>query len=58
MNRPHLLAALLAACLGGCAAPSAIQQTWKCPTHNGGPVQKVAVVAVDERDLEIGRAHV
>lgn len=32
----------------GCASTS-LKQTWKSPTHTGGPVQKIAVLAVDER---------
>lgn len=48
----HLFAfAALSLCFFGCAAPSSVKQTWKSPTHNTGPVQKVAVVAVDERGL-------
>jgi len=48
----HLFAfAALSLCLFGCAAPSSVKQTWKSPAHNSGPVQKVAVVAVDERGL-------
>ena len=34
----------------GCAATS-LKQTWKSPTYQGGPVQKIAVLAVDERDF-------
>jgi hypothetical protein len=44
------LAALLLCC-AGCVAPSTVRQTWKSPASNGSPVQKVAVVAVDERGL-------
>lgn len=48
----HPLAfAVLALCLCGCAAPSSVQQTWRSPAHGSGPVQKVAVVAVEERGL-------
>ncbi len=48
--RIHLLAlAALPLCFAGCVAPSTVKQTWKSPAPNGGPVQKVAVVAVDER---------
>lgn len=48
----HLLAfAALSLCFYGCAAPSTVKQTWKSPVHNAGPVQNVAVVAVDERGL-------
>ena len=35
--------------LCGCAATS-LQQTWKSPTYTGGPVQKIAVLAVEERE--------
>lgn len=50
-NLRQLAVATLALCLGGCAAPSSVKQTWKSPSYNAGPVQKVAVVAVDERGL-------
>jgi len=39
-----------AACLAGCAA-SSVEKKWKSPEHSGGPVQKVAVIAVDERGM-------
>jgi hypothetical protein len=45
-----LAVAALALCFGGCAA-SSVKQTWKSPAHQGGPVGKIAVVAVDERSL-------
>ena len=49
--RIHQLAiAALTLSLCGCAATS-VKQTWKSPAYTGGPVQKVAVLAVDERDL-------
>lgn len=51
MKLQPLFAGLLAACLCGCAAPSRVEQTWKSPKYTGGPVQKVAVVGVDERFL-------
>jgi hypothetical protein len=35
-------------CLGGCAATS-LKHTAKAPDYSGGPVQKIAVLAVDER---------
>jgi hypothetical protein len=47
----QLALAAFALCLCGCAAPSSIKQTWKSPSYNAGPVQKVAVVAVEERSL-------
>jgi hypothetical protein len=34
----------------GCAA-SSIKQTWKSPAYRGGPVQKIAVLAVDQRSF-------
>ena len=34
----------------GCAGTS-IKQTWKSPDYHGGPVQKVAVLAMDERGI-------
>jgi hypothetical protein len=43
-----VLALTLSLC--GCAATS-VKQTWKSPTYHGGPVQKVAVLVVDERDF-------
>ncbi len=46
----RLSVAALTLCLCGCAATS-MKQTWKSPTYHGGPVQKVAVLAVDERGL-------
>jgi len=36
--------------LSGCAS-SSVKQTWKAPDHQGGPVKRVCVVAVDERGL-------
>jgi hypothetical protein len=46
-----LLGAVLAALmLAGCADTS-IKKQWKSPAHTGGPVQKVAIVAVDNRGL-------
>jgi hypothetical protein len=41
--------ATLTLSLCGCAATS-LQQTWKSPTYTGGPMQKVAVLAVEERE--------
>jgi hypothetical protein len=49
-NCPQIFAGLLALCLGGCAT-SSIQHTWKAPSYTGGPRQKLAVLAVDEREL-------
>jgi hypothetical protein len=46
----HLLIAASALSLCGCAS-SSIKQSWKAPTYQGGPVQKIAVVAVEERGL-------
>lgn len=47
---PALLLALGVLCLTGCAGTS-VKQTWKAPGYQGGPVQKIAVVAVEERGL-------
>ena len=47
--QPLALAAF-ALWLGGCAT-SSVKQTWKSPSYQGGPVQKIAVLAVDERGL-------
>jgi len=44
----HLLIAATALCLCGCASTS-IKQSFKAPGYQGGPVQKVAVVAVADR---------
>jgi hypothetical protein len=44
-------ALLLAVLFGGCTTTTKITRTWKAPDYNGGPVQKVAVLAVDERTL-------
>ena len=46
---PGLIAAACV-CLAGCASTS-IKQTWKSPAFPGGPVQKIAVIGVDERGL-------
>jgi hypothetical protein len=40
----------LAALLCSCAATS-VKQTWKAPEYQAGPITKMAVVALDERDL-------
>ena len=50
MNIRQLAVAALTLNLCGCAATS-VKQTWKSPTYTGGPVQKVAVLAVDQRDF-------
>jgi len=50
MNLRQLAFAALTLSLCGCAA-TALKQTWKSPTCTGGPVQKIAVLAVDERDF-------
>ena len=42
--------AILAALLCSCAVTS-LKTTWKSPDYHGGPVQKVAVLAVDERGM-------
>ncbi len=42
--------AVLAVLLCSCAGTS-LKQTWKSPDYTGGPVQKVAVLAVDERAM-------
>jgi hypothetical protein len=48
--RIQLAITVAALCLAGCAT-SSIKQTSKSPTYQGGPVQKVAMIAVDERGL-------
>jgi hypothetical protein len=42
--------ALLAVALCSCAATS-LKSTWKSPDYHGGPVGKIAVLAMDERGL-------
>ena len=49
MNIRTLAVAALALGFCGCAATS-LQPTWKSPTYKDGPVQKVAVLAVDDRE--------
>jgi len=46
----QLIAAVAAVCLAGCAA-SSVKHSWKAPNYQGGPVQKVAVIGVEERGL-------
>ena len=46
----QFVAAVAVMCLVGCAS-SSFKKTWKSPAYQGGPVQKVAVLAVDERGL-------
>ena len=51
--KQHLQNLVIAVCalwLCGCASTS-IKQSWKSPAFQGGQVQKIAVVAVDERGL-------
>lgn len=48
IQRPHLCIVALTALLCSCAT-TAIKSTWKLPDYHGGPVGKVAVLAVDER---------
>ncbi|MEO8428936.1 MAG: hypothetical protein ABI651_17715 [Verrucomicrobiota bacterium] len=50
MNIRQLAVAALTLSLCGCASTS-VKQTWKSPTYTGGPVKKIAVLAVDQRDL-------
>lgn len=47
------LAAMTAALLTSCSTTS-VKTTWKAPDHKGGPVQKVALLAVEERGLVRG----
>jgi hypothetical protein len=49
-NIQFLAVVASALCLGGCAA-SSVKQVWKSPAYQGGAVQKVAVVAVEERGM-------
>ena len=50
MNVYQLFVAALGLSLCGCVNTS-VNQTWKSPAYQGGPVQKVAVLAVDDREL-------
>jgi len=50
-NSLLLLAAIIAAVLCGCAATS-LEQTWKAPDYQRGPVQKIAVLVIEERALQ------
>ena len=51
MKLPIQLAAVLVVLgLAGCAA-SSILHSWKSPAYHGGPVQKIAVIAVEDRGL-------
>jgi hypothetical protein len=40
--------AAFALLLCSCAAPTSLKSTWKAPDYRGGPMQKIAVLAVDE----------
>jgi hypothetical protein len=40
--------AAFALALCSCAAPTSLKSTWKAPDYQGGPVGKIAVLAVDE----------
>lgn len=46
----HLVFAVSALWLCGCAT-NTIKQSWKSPAYQSGQVQKIAVIAVDERGL-------
>ncbi len=46
----HLALAAFALCLCGCASNS-IKQTWKSPACQPGQVQKIAVLAVEDRGM-------
>ena len=50
INSRHATAALLAVFLCSCAGTT-IKQKWKAPGYTGGPVRKVAMLAVDQRTL-------
>jgi len=50
MSFRQLAFAALTLSLCGCAATS-LKQTWKSPTCTGGPVQRIAVLGVDEREF-------
>jgi hypothetical protein len=53
-HMPSLALAALVLWLCSCAS-SSIKQTWKSPAYQGGPVQKVAVLAVADRgDVRVG----
>jgi hypothetical protein len=44
----EIVLAAFALALCSCAAPTSLKSTWKSPDYHGGPVQKIAVLAVDE----------
>jgi hypothetical protein len=46
----NLALAAFALWLCGCAS-SSIKESWKSPAYQGGPVRKISVLAVDEREL-------
>jgi hypothetical protein len=46
----QVVVAVAAMCLAGCAS-SSIKKTWKSPEYQGGPVQKPAVIGVDDRGI-------
>ena len=47
IRRHDIFLALLAVLLGSCAATS-LKSVWKSPDYHGGPVGKIAVLAIDE----------
>jgi hypothetical protein len=53
MNIQSITACALAFLLCSCASTS-VKQTWKSPDYSGGPMKKLAVVALDER-IELRR---
>jgi hypothetical protein len=53
MNIKSLTACVAASLLCSCASTS-VKQTWKSPDYPGGPMKKLAVVALDER-IELRR---
>jgi hypothetical protein len=46
----QFFAVVTALCLSGCAS-SSVKKTWTAPDCAGGPVQKIAVIAVEERGM-------
>jgi hypothetical protein len=50
MNISSIVATALSLVFCGCASTS-VKQTWKSPSYHGGPVQKVAVLVMSDRDF-------
>lgn len=49
-NKVQLAVSVIVLCLVGCATTS-LKKTWKSPAYQAGPVQKVAIVGVEDRGV-------